>query len=191
MINKSAILIIALLIVPLAGCNKGAATSNNNAKPAVSNSSSGTGSPASGSPDSGSSAQANSNASGAKPADNSAASNEQVDPAKILGTYQMVQVQKAGVVNMLSHAKSIMTFIPDGTYSRVSKVQDKVIHDDQGQYRIEDGQYLVLTIMVSKKNIHNPPLEKRHKISLSLDGEELKMISENGDIAVFHKIKKT
>lgn len=191
MMNKPAILIIALLIVALAGCNKGAATSNNNSKPALSNSSSGTSPAASGSTDSGSSAQANTNASAAKPADTNAASNEPVDPAKLLGTYQMVQVQKAGVVNMLSHAKSEMTFIPDGTYSRTSKLQDKVIHDDQGQYRIEDGQYLVLTIQVSKKNIHNPPLEKRHKISLSRDGEELKMISENGDIAVFHKVKKT
>ncbi len=179
-------MIIALLIVPLAGCNKGAATSNSDAKPAASNSNPA----ASGSPASSASAQANSNASGAKPADN-AASNEPADPAKLLGTYQMIQVQKGGVVNMLSQAKSEITFIPDGTYSRLSKVSGKVIHDDHGQYRIEDGQYLVLTIQISKKNIHNPPLEKRHKISLSSDGEELKMISENGDIAVFHKIRKT
>jgi len=103
----------------------------------------------------------------------------------------MVQVQKAGVVNMLTEARSEITFIPDGTYSRLSKLKDRVIHDDHGQYRIENGQYLVLTIQISKKNIHNPPLEKRHKISLSSDGEELKMISENGDIAVFHKISKT
>jgi hypothetical protein len=184
MINKPAILIIALLILPLAGCNKGAATSNSDAKPATSNSNSGTNSATSGSS---ASAQANSNAS----SDNSATSNEPADPAKMLGTYQMVQVQKAGVVNMLSQARSEITFIPDGTYSRLSKVKDKVIHDDHGQYRIEGGQYLVLTIQISKKTIHNPPLEKRHKISLSSDGEELKMISENGDIAVFHKIRKT
>lgn len=183
MINKSAILIIALLIVPLAGCNKGAATSNSDAKPAASNSNGAT-DPAT---PSNSSAQANSNASGAKPAE----SNEPADPTKMLGTYQMVQVQKAGVVNMLSEARSEITFIPDGTYSRLSKVKDKVIHDDHGQYRIEGGQYLVLTIQISKKNIHNPPLEKRHKISLSSDGEELKMISDNGDTAVFHKIRKT
>ena len=175
-------MIIALLIVPLAGCNKGAATSNSDAKPAASNSNpAASATPAS---------QANSNASGAKPADN-AASNEPADPTKMLGTYQMVKVEKAGVVNMLSQAKSEITFIPDGTYSRLSRVSGKVIHDDHGQYRIEDGQYLVLTIQISKKNIHNPPLEKRHKISLSRDGEELKMISENGDIAVFHKIRKT
>ena len=176
-------MIIALLIVPLAGCNKGAATSNSDAKPATSNSNpAASGAPAS---------QDNSNASGAKPADNNAASNEPADPTKMLGTYQMVKVEKAGVVNMLSQAKSEITFIPDGTYSRLSKVSGKVIHDDHGQYRIEGGEYLVLTIQISKKNIHNPPLEKRHKISLSRDGEELKMISENGDIAVFHKIKKT
>ena len=187
MINKPAILIIALLIVPLAGCNKGAATSNSDAKPAASNSNSGTSPATSGSPASNSSAQANSNASGAKLAE----SNEPADPSKMFGTYQMVQVQKAGVVNMLTEAKSEITFIPDGTYSRLSKLKDKVIHDDHGQYRIENGQYLVLTIQISKKNIHNPPLEKRHKISLSSDGEELKMISENGDIAVFHKIRKT
>jgi len=176
-------MVIALLIVPLAGCNKGAATSNSDAKPVTSNSNpAASGTPAS---------QDNSNASGAKPADNNAASNEPADPTKMLGTYQMVQVQKGGVVNMLSQAKSEITFIPDGTYSRLSKVSGKVIHDDHGQYRIEGGEYLVLTIQISKKNIHNPPLEKRHKISLSRDGEELKMISENGDIAVFHKIKKT
>ncbi len=180
MINKSAILIIALLILPLAGCKKGAATLNSDEKPAASNSNSQTSAATSPS-------QANSNASGAKPVE----SNEPADPAKMLGTYQMVQVQKAGVVNMLSQAKSEITFIPDGSYSRLSKLKDRVIHDDHGQYRIEGGQYLVLTIQISKKNIHNPPLEKRHKISLSSDGEELKMISENGDIAVFHKIKKT
>ncbi|MGA9771431.1 MAG: hypothetical protein WBV94_20530 [Blastocatellia bacterium] len=182
MIKKSVILIIALLILTLAGCTKGAPDSNSDSK----TNSNIVANPAT--PNSGSSAQANGNASTAV---NSAASGEPADPAKLLGTYQMVQVQKAGVVNMLSQARSEITFLPEGTYSRLSKVNDKVIHDDQGQFRIEGGEYLVLTIQVSKKNIHNPPLEKRHKISLSRDGEELKMISENGDIAVFHKIRKT
>lgn len=187
-INKPAILIIVLLSVPLAGCNKGAATSNSDSKP---NSNSAAISTTPGPPDSSSAAQANSNTADGKPADNSAASNIPADPAKMLGTYQMVQVQRAGVVNMLSESKTEITFSPEGTYSRLSKVKEKIIHDDQGQYRIEGGEYLVLTIQVSKKTIHNPPIEKKHKISLSRDGEELKMISDNGNMAVFHKIRKT
>jgi hypothetical protein len=188
MINKPAILIIVLLSVLLAGCNKSAATSNSNSKP---NSNSGASPTSTGPVDSSSAAQANNNTSDGKAADNSAASNIPADPAKMLGTYQMVQVQRAGVVNMLSESKTEITFSPEGTYSRLSKVKEKIIHDDQGQYRVEGGEYLVLTIQVSKKNIHNPPIEKRHKISLSRDGEELKMISDKGNIAVFHKIKKT
>jgi hypothetical protein len=111
------------------------------------------------------------------------------DPVKMLGTYEMVQVQKEGVVSMISERKVEIRFSPDGTYSRFSRVKDKSVHDDHGQYRIENGDQLVLTIQVSKKTIHNPPIEKRHKISLSLDGDELKMISENGDLALFRKAR--
>jgi hypothetical protein len=63
------------------------------------------------------------------------------------------------------------------------------MHDDHGQYRIENGDQLVLTIQMSKKTIHNPPIEKRHRITLSRDGEELQMISDKGDAAVFRKVR--
>src|SRR6185503_5176442 len=139
--------------------------------------------------DSNSNAQPAIDSQGEKTASKDTSTQANPDPVKMIGKYQMVQVQKGGVVSMISQRKVEIAFSPNGTYSRVSKANDKSVHDDQGQYRIENGDQLVLTIQVSKKTIHNPPIEKRHKISLSLDGEELRMISETGDIAVFRKVR--
>jgi hypothetical protein len=190
---RLAIMIAALTVSMLAGCNKGSSsstveTSTVEARPDSSEPYAGKPAPAV-STETSPAAQSNSNSQGNAPSTGAAASSELPDPVKMIGTYEMTQVQKEGVVSMISERKVEIRFSPDGTYSRFSKVKDKSVHDDHGQYRIENGDQLVLTIQVSKKVIHNPPIEKRHKISLSLDGDELKMISENGDLALFRKVR--
>ena len=188
-INKLRILIIALLALIPAGCKKEESAAVSNSTPSTSSSEARPSTPVTS--NSNSTAQPDSPAPSDKSAGSPAAPNTVADPAKMIGTYEITQVQKEGVVVMLSESKTQITFSPEGTYTRVSKRKDEAVHDDQGRYRIEGGDQLVLTIQMSKKTIHDPPIEKRHKISLSEDGEELKMISDKGDIAIFRKIKKT
>jgi hypothetical protein len=124
-----------------------------------------------------------------KPADNSTATEGPIDVTKLVGIYEMVQVQKEGVVSMISQLKTRFTFNPEGTYRRESRVKGQIYHDDTGQFRVENGDQLVLVIQMSRKSILNPQIEKRQKISLSPDGEEMKLTSKDGATAVFHKVR--
>jgi hypothetical protein len=112
------------------------------------------------------------------------------DVAKLFGTYAMSEVHSAGVVNMISQLKTQITFLSDGTYSRISMRNGNVYHSDAGRFRVEGNDQLVLLIKFARQKINNPPLERRHSFTLSRDGEELKMTSADGKVAVFRKIKK-
>ena len=76
----------------------------------------------------------------------------------------MREVQDGGVATIMSEMKTAIHFSPDGTYSRASSKKGTVYHTDSGQFRVEGGDKLVLTIQVSKKSMetqmHNPPLQK-------------------------------
>ncbi|MFP5263705.1 MAG: hypothetical protein ACLGJB_17630 [Blastocatellia bacterium] len=112
------------------------------------------------------------------------------NPSKLFGTYAMSEVHSGGVVNMISQMKTQITFLADGTYSRISMRKGNVYHSDAGNFRVEGNDQLVLLIKFAKQKVHNPPLERRHSFTLSRDGEELTMTSDDGKVAVFRKIKK-
>ena len=107
---------------------------------------------------------------------------------KLLGSYTIAEVHENGVVTMIPHQIATQfTFLPDGTYSRTSKARDKANFKDSGQFVIEGQDQLVLKIVMWRGKIQQPPVEKRHKFSLSEDGMELKMIAKDGKIAVFRR----
>ena len=171
--------LILLMAVALGGCKNAATSTNNESKPAQTASSNS--SPAS------NQSAANSNASAEKSSANSAEAN---NGSKLFGTYEMSEVHSGGVVNMISEMKTELTFLADGNYTRISKRKGKLYHSDAGSYRIEGNDQLVLLIKIAKQKVYDPPLERKHNFTLSRDGEELRMTSDDGKIAVFRKVKK-
>lgn len=176
---------ISALIFLLAAANgacKNAATSTNNqaspAQPPASNSNAPNDQPS-----------ANNNAAADK-SSSAADAPGTSDLSKLFGTYAMSEVHSGGVVNMISQLKTQITFLADGTYSRISMRKGNVYHSDAGDFRVEGNDHLVLLIKFAKQKVYNPPLERRHSFSLSRDGEELKMTSDDGKVAVFRKVRK-
>jgi hypothetical protein len=174
-------ILILLLAVSLVGCKNAATSTNNETKPAqplTSNSNSASNQPA-----------ANSNASTEKSSATASAADAN-NGSKLFGTYEMTEVHSGGVVNMISQMKTEITFLADGNYTRISKRNGKPYHSDAGGYRIEGNDQLVLVIRIAKQKVNNPPLERKHSFTLSRDGEELRMTSDDGKIAVFRKVRK-
>jgi hypothetical protein len=191
----TATFIIVLLAIFVAGCSKGTPPSGNESKaanaqsPGAGTSAKTEAAPATSTAPAKTATPSNTNAAAAKPAETATATDVPVDVTKLVGIYEMVQVQKEGVVSMISQLKTRFTFRPEGTYRREARVKGKLYHDDTGQFRIENGDQLVLVIQMSRKSILNPQIEKRQKISLSQDGEEMKLTSKDGATAVFHKVR--
>jgi hypothetical protein len=107
---------------------------------------------------------------------------------KLVGIYEISEVRKEGVVTMISELRSTLTFKPDGTYRRESSKGGKVYHFDAGKFQIEGTDKLVLTIETSKKGKHNPPILRAHQFSLSPDGSELRMDSDDGKVAIYRRV---
>lgn len=116
------------------------------------------------------------------------------EPTQPIGTYESREVHDQGVVTLMSQLKTVWMFSADGTYERLSQVKGKPYHADSGTFRIEPPDKLVLTIQMSglktSRKIQNPPLMKTHIFSLSPDGEELRLTSAKGSVAVFERIAK-
>jgi hypothetical protein len=110
---------------------------------------------------------------------------------KLVGTYVMSEIHESGVATIISELKTVIHFSDDGTYSRASSNKGKIYHTDSGKFRIDGGDKLVLTIQVSRKGMenkmHDPPLQKVHKFELSSGGEELRMTSDSGKVALFRR----
>ena len=130
-------------------------------------------------------------ANSAKP---SATSPTPDNQSQLLGEYEMREIQDRGVVTMVSAIKTKIFFMADGSYSRVSKKDGRTYHSDSGRFRIETPDKLVLSIQLSgqaaNQTIQNPAIEKTHKFKLSPDGEELKLTSDKGSVAVYHRLSK-
>jgi hypothetical protein len=116
---------------------------------------------------------------------------EATGPPRLEGTYVMSEVQDGGVSTIISEMRTVINFAADGNYRRGSSKKGKLYHTDSGQYRVENGDKLVLTIQVSKKGmeqkLHSPPLQKAHKFTLSANGDELRLISSDGKVALFQR----
>ncbi|HEY3138117.1 MAG TPA: hypothetical protein VGL29_18980 [Blastocatellia bacterium] len=177
---RSLILVVASLLL-LPGCRAKTAT-NNSSKPEL-----GPSSNANASASSGKSSQPATPDSKDKSAEGPKAS------AQLLGTYAAREIRdKEGITTIVSERRSLISFLPDGTYSRVAQRKDgTTYHADSGKFTINAPDKLLLTIEVSDKKIQSPPLHKMHKFSLSVDGDELKMTNEKGAVAVYRRITKT
>jgi hypothetical protein len=108
------------------------------------------------------------------------------DPAKLVGTYEMNQIQKEGVSTMITQAKIEFIFNADGRYNRVATAKGKTVNTQSGQFSIV-GDKLTFKIQLMGKQINTKPIEKNYTIALSPDGRELKMISKTGETATFYR----
>jgi hypothetical protein len=112
----------------------------------------------------------------------------------LIGTYESREVEKEGVVTVISKLRTVWMFAADGNYSRVSQVNGKTYHSDSGVFRIEAPDKLVLTIQVTglkaNRKIQSPAVVKTHKYSLSPDGDELRLISDKGAVGIFQRVSK-
>ena len=130
-------------------------------------------------------------ANSAKPSATSPTTDNQ---SQLLGEYEMREIQDRGVVTMVSAIKTKIFFMSDGSYSRVSKKDGRTYHSDSGRFRIESPDKLVLSIQLSgqaaSQTIQNPAIEKTHKFKLSPDGDELKLTSDKGSVAVYRRLSK-
>ena len=115
-------------------------------------------------------------------------SSEPKPPPVLLGTYSIIEVHHKGLINMISADNTTeIVFTPDGKFSRVSKKGGKIDHTDSGDFRVEGQDQLVLVIHESKQQTQYPPVVRRHKIEVSPDGTELRMMSKQGLTAMFRK----
>jgi hypothetical protein len=106
------------------------------------------------------------------------------------GTYAISEVQHDGLAEIISSENTTeITFIPPATFSRTSKKGGKVNHSDSGEYDIFGNNTLILKIMMSRQQIQPNPVVKRHAFALSTDGNEFRLTSEKGRVAVFRRIK--
>ena len=190
-----AILIIGLITALLGGCTKPASDTNSAAKNIASaatnsavpasvavienkNNSAATANPSTASPP----ANANGNAN----VSSSSAATAPLDPAKLLGTYEMNQIQKEGVSTMITQAKIAFIFNADGRYNRVATAKGNTVNTQSGQFSIV-GDKLTFKIQLMGKQINTKPIEKNYTIALSSDGRELKMTSKTGETATFFR----
>jgi pyruvate/2-oxoglutarate dehydrogenase complex dihydrolipoamide acyltransferase (E2) component len=189
-----AILIIGLTTAMLGGCTQPASDSNSASKSAAS-AATNRAAPASkpvtenknGSPaETHSPTAAPANANGNANASSSTAATAAPDPAKLVGSYIMNQIQKEGVSTMMSQARVEIVFTADGRYSRAVSAKGKTVHNESGQFQIA-GDTLTFKITLSNKTINKTPVEKDYTIALSPDGRELKLTSKTGDTAIFYR----
>ncbi|HWP42087.1 MAG TPA: hypothetical protein VNO14_02540, partial [Blastocatellia bacterium] len=111
-------------------------------------------------------------------------------PPRLSGDYILSEVQHEGQIVMISSENSTeISFRPDGTYARVSRMNGRVDHTDSGEFRIEGGNQLVLRIQMWKKEFQLPAVEKKHSFTLSADGAELRMAGSDGKIGVFRRTR--
>ena len=178
-------IVAASLFFLLYGCKAREQTSANAAKAAPATSATSSNSTEKPNPPS----AATSNANTSKESDPSSREAPKETP-QLIGTYEAREVEDKGVVTLISQIKTVISFSAAGTYSRASQAKGKIYHSDSGQFRIEPPNKLVLTIQTSRKTILKPPVEKRHTFSLSADGDELRLTSDKGTRAVFHRVSK-
>lgn len=184
MLKRALSPLILLVIASLMGCNSGGAASNANAKqnPAASANSNSTENANQATRSAEAAGDAGKSAPESKPGERKSPS-----PPALVGAYEAREVQDKGVVTLMSAVSTVIYFSPEGTYSRVSQKDGKVYHRDSGTFRIQPPDKLLLTIQTSDRKIQSPPLDRTHTFSLSADGEELRLTSDKGAIAVFRR----
>jgi hypothetical protein len=132
-------------------------------------------------------ASENANASGQKDSGTTSdkKTTELPDVQKLVGTYDLRQMEKRGVTVIMSKLKTQIVFGSDGRYS-LATTDGKTTHTESGQFHIE-GDTLVFEMILSDKEIETKPLRKSSKMQLNSDGRELRVISKKGNVAVFFR----
>src|SRR5262249_24113590 len=169
-IQRSVVVIFAAVLAAcLCGCGRSELSSN-----AAASNSSGSGraastnSPASNNQNNSgplTSSMANANASTA-PKSSSAT-------PELVGTYQLQEVHKEGVVGVMSEYKTSITFNRDSTYSRVSTRAGKSYHTDTGDFKIVPPKKLILSLKLSDRNIQHPPKERTNNSDHHQDSDRI------------------
>jgi len=117
---------------------------------------------------------------------NSNATGGALDSSKLVGTYDLNQIQKGGVTTMMSTAKVQIVFTADGRYSRAITAKGKIVHNESGQFSVA-GDKLTFSVVLTGKTINPKPKAKDYTVTLSPDGRELKLTSPTGETAVFYR----
>ena len=134
-----------------------------------------------------SAASGNSSPASSAANDNSSPANAgAIDASKLVGAYDLNQIQKGGVTTMMGNPKVQIVFTSDGRYSRVIITTGKMVNNESGQFSIS-GDKLTFSIVLTGKTINKTPKRKDYTIALSPDGRELKLTSETGEMAVFNR----
>ncbi|MEN3334951.1 MAG: hypothetical protein V7641_4316 [Blastocatellia bacterium] len=191
-----ALLTIGLITAMLGGCTKPASDSHSASKNAASAATNSSAAPASvavienknnsAATGNNSTASAQANANGNANVSSRNPATAAPDPAKLIGTYEMNQIQKEGVSTMITQAKIEFIFNADGRYNRVATAKGRTVNTQSGQFSIV-GDTLTFKIQLMGKQINTKPIEKNYTIALSPDGRELKMISKTGETATFYR----
>lgn len=117
---------------------------------------------------------------------NSDAGGGALDASKLVGTYNLNQIQKGGVTTMMSTAKVQIVFTADGRYSRSITAKGKIVNNESGQFEVA-GDKLTFKAVLTGKTINPTPKVKDYTVALSPDGRELKLTSPTGETAVFYR----
>ena len=130
---------------------------------------------------------ANANLASSSSSANSNAANGALDASKLVGTYNLNQIQKGGVTTMMSAAKVQLVFTADGRYTRaITTSEGKLVHNESGQFDLT-GDKLTFKVILTGKTINPTPKVKDYTVALSPDGRELKLTSPTGETAVFYR----
>jgi hypothetical protein len=134
-----------------------------------------------------SAANANSSSSPSSANSNSSATSGALDASKLVGTYDLNQIQKGGVTTMMSEARVQLVFTADGRYTRaITTSKGKLVHNESGQFELA-GDKLTFKVILTGKTINPTPKIKDYIVALSPDGRELKLTSPTGEMAVFYR----
>ncbi|HXG92969.1 MAG TPA: hypothetical protein VNN73_11475 [Blastocatellia bacterium] len=170
------ILILGLIMLAPLGCKKTPLTSSGEVRPEPSNANNST-------------RQTSVNVNQSASADDRDTRQLDSTAATLIGSFEISEVHQEGVVAMVGERTSRFTFRRDGNYTRISKKGNEIYHSDGGKYRVEGNDRLVLTIQVTKeKGVLKTPIEKTHKFTLSPDGQELRLITDDGKVAVYRRV---
>jgi hypothetical protein len=105
------------------------------------------------------------------------------------GIYTITEVEHDRIVDMIRpEDTTTITFMPDGSFTRVSMRGGKRDHTDSGSYEF-DGHNLTLKTILRDNRVVQNPVDRIYTASLSADGDELRLVGKDGKVAVLRRMK--
>ena len=120
------------------------------------------------------------------------ASTRPAGPQKPVGVYELTEIEHDSRVDIRGPANEAvtLTLFPNGSYSRLVQSGGKNIHIDQGDFRIEGEELVLIASIVDKKPVTTGATEWRRPIKVSDDGVELRIGDAKNHWAVFRRTKQ-